>query len=208
MKMFDSVAIACEQDTLDIAMAIRSSLELFRLRVHLHLCVQRRNVVDFLSGDIPDTEYVILCCGGHHAGEGGPVVPGDGQVGINFIGVVELVDGKWRSGTFSLTPENIGEYVRLPGRTVICNGCNTGHEALSKDFLDAGCRAYVAPIRSVDQDATALFTIAFFYHLLCNERDPSLQCSDEQAVQRASALDAGFRDGTASFRYYGRDGRP
>jgi hypothetical protein len=205
VKMFDSVAMACVGHDLDVAMAIRASLELFGLRVHFHLCVQKRNVVDFLRGDIPDSEYVILCSGGHHTGEKGWIAPGEDQVGLTFGDLVEQVDGEWESVKFFLRPDNIRDYVKLPGRTVICNGCNTGHESLARAFLETGCKAYVGPTRSVDQDSTAIFTIAFFYHLLSSERDPSLQCSDEEAVQRAASLDRHLRVGTASFRYYSRD---
>jgi hypothetical protein len=201
MKMFDSVVIACEQSTLDIAIAIRSSLELFRLNVYLHFCVQRKNVVSLLGGNIPDAEYVVLCCGGNHAGDSEPFVP------CMRFDVVDQVNGKWQSCKIFLTPDNTAEYVRLPGRTVICNGCNTGQELLANAFLQTGCKAYIGPVSSVNQDSTALFTIAFFYHLLCNERDPSLRCSDEQAVQRASLVDRELREGTGVFHYYSSNKR-
>jgi len=204
MNMFDSVVIACEQTTLDIAMAIRSSLELFRLNAYLHFCVQRKNVIDFLAGKIPDAEYVVLCCRGNHAGESGWIAPGEDQLGMNF-GVADQVNGEWKPAPLFLRPDNIAEYVRLPGRTVISNGCNTGHEPLAKAFLAAGCKGYIGAVGSVDQDSTALFTIAFFYHLLCHERDSSLRCSDEQAAERAASLDRESKEGTKVFRYYGTE---
>jgi len=61
--------------------------------------------------------------------------------------------------------------------------------------------------KSVDQDSTAIFIMAFFYHLLCNERDPPARCSDKQAVRRAASIDRKFNEGTPVFRYYSGDGR-
>lgn len=197
MRMFDPVLIACDQGTLDIATAIRSALELFRLRVYLHFCVQKRNVLDVLAGRIPDSEYVVLCCGGGHAPDGAKMA----------FSVVDQVDGEWKEAEVALTPANIPELVSLRGRTVVALGCAVGVEAIAQAFLDSGCRAYVGPVRAVDQDSTALFAIAFFYHLLSPERDPKLTCAEEEAVRRARAVDRESAEGTQVFRYYARQPR-
>lgn len=97
MKMFDSVVIACTQTTLELANAIRSSLEAFHLNVYLHLCVQKKNVLDVLAGKIPDSKYVVLCSSG-----GG-------------FDVVEEINGKWEGTWVKLTPENVSKFVKLPG---------------------------------------------------------------------------------------------
>jgi hypothetical protein len=70
----------------------------------------------------------ILCCGGQHAEVQESVAPGEDQASLSFSNLVDQVDGKWEGVELTLTPENVGEYVKLPGRTVICNGCNTGQE--------------------------------------------------------------------------------
>jgi hypothetical protein len=83
MKMFDSVVIACDQTTLELASAIRGVLEGFRLRVHLYFCVQEQNILDVLAGRIPDSEYVILCA----TGGGFQVVTQRGRrLGVNLRG--------------------------------------------------------------------------------------------------------------------------
>lgn len=200
MEMFDSVVIAYDQGSMDIALAVRFALELFRLNVYPHFCVQKKNVVEFLAGNIPDSEYVVLCSHGLECTHDMPEEPQD-KMKMGFH-VVDQIDGKWQKIEFALTPANIPEYVKLDGRTVIALGCGNGREPLARAFLKAGCRAYAGAILPVDQDSTALFAIAFFYHLLSQERDPSLSCSEERAAERAAAFDTESKEGTGLFRYY------
>ena len=199
MEMFDSVALAYDQWSMDIGLAVRGALELFRLHVYSHFCVQKRNVVDFLAGKAHASQYVVLCSHGLGSADTPDESPREMKMGFH---VVDQVDGKWQEVEFALTPATIAEHVKLEGRTVIALGCGNGRESLATAFLDAGCSAYVGAIRPVDQDATALFAIAFFYHLLASERDPSVQCSEEEAVKRAMTIDPHFKEGTGVFRYY------
>lgn len=199
MKMFDSVVLAYDQWSMDIGLAVRASLELFRLNVYAHFCVQKRNVVDFLAGSIPDSQYVVLCSHGLGSSDVPEEHPDQMRLGFH---VVDEVDGKWEKVEFALTPANIPEYVKLTGRTVIALGCGNGREPIAEAFLAAGCRAYAGAITPVDQDSTALFAIAFFYHLLSQDRDPSQSCSEKEAAQRAAAVDVDFKEGTHLFRYY------
>lgn len=195
MRMFEPVVIGCDQGRLDVALAIRSALELFHLRVHLYDCRQKLNVADFLRGNIPESKYVVLCCGGWW---------GDMQMKSTFQ-VVDQLDGRWVSTEFSLTPADISKYVSLQGRTVISLGCNTGKKELADAFLDAGCSAYIGPDGALDQDSAAMFVVAFFYHLLRSDREPALACTDRQAVELAAALDAYSKEGTHVFRYHGSE---
>jgi hypothetical protein len=82
----------------------------------------------------------------------------------------------------------------------------SGREPIARAFLDAGCKAYIAPLTPVDQDSDALFIIGFFYHLLSEERDPTLACADEEAVRRAASIDTAFKEGTHVFRYFRAEG--
>jgi len=204
MKMFDSVVIAYDQWSMDIGLAVRASLELFRLNVYPHFCVQKKNVVDFLAGKIPDSEYVVLCSHGLGTTDAPEEQPDEMKMGFH---VVDEIDGKWDKIEFALTPANIIEYVKLKGRTVIALGCGNGREPLARAFLAAGCRAYVGAIGPVDQDSIALFAIAFFYHLLSQGRDSSLSCSEQEAAERAAVIDTEFKEGTHLFRYYSGNGK-
>ena len=201
MKMFDTVNIACDQGALDVGMAVRAALELFRLRAHLHFCVQKRNVLDFLAGHIPESEYVVLCCHGLGSANDEKEIPREMKMGFN---VVHQIGREWQKFEFALTPLNIPKLIKLPGRKVIALGCGCGREPLARAFLRSGCKAYIGATRPVDQDSTALFAIAFFYHLLRPECDPAIRCSDKEAFERAAAVDALSREGTHVFRYYDR----
>ena len=148
--MFESVVIACDQTTLDMASAIRGVLEGFRLHVYLHFCVQEQNVWDVLAGKIPDSSYVILCATG-----GG-------------FQVVTKREGVWGPTCVALTPDFVREKVALAGRGIISMGCGTGRQELAQAFLHTGCRAFLGPDDlgpedvHIDQDADTLFVITFF----------------------------------------------
>lgn len=196
MRMFESVVIVADPTTLELGVAVRAALEAFRLRVHLYQCVQKRNLLDLLSGQIADAQYVVLCAGGFHPPE---------PEGLHFVRMVDQVDGSWQEMELWLTPEMVREKVSLPGRTiVVTGGCNAGTEGLAEAFLSTGCRAYVAPAEPIDADAVVLFTIGLFYHLLQEEREPAAACSLEEAVKRAAAMDTTIREGTHLYRCFSR----
>ena len=204
MKMFDSVVIACDQSSLDCAQALRASLELFRLHVTLHFCVQKRNVIDLLAGKIPDSQYVVLCS--HGLGSTDMPDESPDAMKMGFFVVDEDEENNFQSIQFALTPANVSSFVHLPGRTVVSLGCGSGREPFGQAFLESGCKAYIGPDGPPDQDSATLFAITFFYHLLCNGRDRSLQCSDEQAVLYANRVDVDFTEGTRLYRYYTKRG--
>lgn len=202
--MFDPVVIAYDTASMDVGLAVRAALELFRLHVYAHFLVQKRNAVDFFAGKIPDSEYVVLCSHGSSA-EGAtanmPEEPPE-KMGMGFVRLVDQINGKWEETEFALSPSNIRQYVKLAGRTVVALGCGNGREPLAREFLKAGCRAYIGAISPPDQDATALFAIGFFYHLLSQDRPGSLCCNEAEAVRRAAEIDKVCKEGTHIFRYY------
>lgn len=203
MRMFDRVAIAYDQTSMDLGLAVRASLELYRLNLYTSFCVQKRSVVEFLGHNTADAKYIVLCCHGLGS-EGARCELPDYRMGFH---VVDQVNGKWGPLAFTLTPDNIPEYVNLPNTTVVSLGCGTGREPLAKAFLKAGCAAYVGAVEPVDQNSAVLFANAFFYHLMSEERDPSLKCSEEEACRRAASIDVDYEGGTRLFRYYSRQRR-
>jgi hypothetical protein len=161
--------------------------------------VQRRNVLDVLGSRIPDSEYVVLAlrsCVAYPSQLDDP----------NTSTVVEEVAGQWQPWRLDLTLDTIRGLVGLEGRKVVNVVCGRGDPQVAQAFLDAGCSAYIGADGGVDQDACALFTIGFFYHLLSAERHESLVTTNEEAVAvaLAAAADTRWKEGTHVFRYCGR----
>lgn len=195
MEMFDKVVIACDQTSLDLALAIRGALELFRLHVYLHFCVQKKNVVDFMAGRIPKSEYIVLCA--HGVNDTSDKLPARKKMGVGFI-VVDKAKGEWDEVDVNLTPDNISQRVKLRGRRVIALGCGNGQAPVARAFLKAGCKSYIGAVDDIDQDSGPLFAITFFYHLLCSDRKPGSKCTEKEAFNRARKIDSQ----TQLFRYY------
>jgi hypothetical protein len=148
-----------------------------------------------LAGRIPDSDYVVLAlhsCVAYPSQLDEP----------NMSTVNEEADGQWRPWRLDLTLETIREAVHLEGRKVVNVVCGSGTPDVARAFLDAGCAAYIGADGGVDQDACALFTIGFFYHLLSVERHESLITTDGEAVALAAAADTRWKEGTHVLRYY------
>ena len=204
MNLFDSVVIGCDNslDMIKDARAIRAVLETFGLRVHLYDLTRKREALQFLAGGFSPCQYVILCC---HGGD-----DPDAGAQIN-LQVVDQAGGdydnaaNWERVTVSLTPANIPDIVRGMGRTLICYACGSGREPFARAFLEAGYKAYIAPIGSgVYGNAAVLFVLGLFYHLLTASRlDDEPTChTDHEAVSLAAEFDANTPRGTRPFRYY------
>lgn len=200
MKMFEPVVIACDTSYIDGAIAIRSALEWFHLRVHLYHLTQKKNAEDFFSGNIVSSDYVVLLTGG--LGRTNRNDESIDEMAMGFHRLVDQIDGKWDEVDFALTPANIPNIVNLKGRTVISLGCGAGRRPFADAFLKSGCKAYIAADGEVNNDAYFLFPVAFFYHLLSPEHPAAGECSDREAVERAASMDKLCKEGTHVFRYY------
>lgn len=203
MKPFETVTVVCDQGggMQRLAQSIRAFLEGQGLHVHFYNLVQKRDVLKLLAGQFPPTRYTVICC---HGGE-------SPETGKQFsFEVVHQKDDDyenpngWERITFALTPANIAQYVGGEGRTFLSIACGSGHEDFARAFLEAGCDAFIAPRAGyVDSAASVLFVAGFFYFLLAESRDEErVIYSEEEAVQRASGMDADYTYGTRSFFCY------
>ena len=115
-------------------MAWSGLLELLRLNVYAHFCVQKKSIVESLTGDIPCSECVVLCSHGLDTActQSVPEEPQD-RMKMGFH-VVDLIDGKWQKIEFAVPPANIREYVELGGRTVITLAAEMGETRLREHF--------------------------------------------------------------------------
>ena len=197
IRLFDPVVIICDRSMHDTALAVRGVLESFCLQPLLYRCVQQRNVLDALAGQIPPSEYVVLACHG---------VPEENRLFFTVVQEVADQQDVWGNSECSLTPANIPDLVQLPSRTIVSLACGSGRDPVARAFLAAGCRAFSGPLGTPDMDAALMHTCAFFYHLLAAEHDPALHHSEREAAMRAVAFDAESRAGTAMFRYSAREG--
>jgi hypothetical protein len=80
-KDFLSVVIVCDNapGTFQQAIAIRSVLEAFRVQVNFYQLVRKHDVLDFLSGNYPDCDYVIWFC------YGSPSIDGEDQLNFQVV---------------------------------------------------------------------------------------------------------------------------
>lgn len=155
------------------ALALRGVLERFHLRVNLFPIGRPRHLADALSGATSHAPHLILAC---HGDERGILVP-------------ELAPEIAQDKPFLdvLTPELLATFVNLPGRTVVCTGCETGSEAFGRAFLQGGCSMYVAPEGYPQATAALFFVIHMYYGLLAGD------LSLDEAVARARDQDAETR---------------
>ncbi|MFD4402261.1 hypothetical protein ACFWPH_05795 [Nocardia sp. NPDC058499] len=144
-----------EVDLLDIddrsAELVRVSLEQFGIRVNYFPIGQSRHLTAALGSARPVAPYVVLSCHGS-----------DGRI------LLQELDGPVADAQpflDELRPEHVRKYLRIPGSTVICTGCDTGEETLAQAFLDAGARRYFAPTDSPDGHSAFLAVLLLFYEL-------------------------------------------
>jgi len=199
MKLFERVAIVCDHtpEMLEMAGALRAMLESFTLRVDFHHLIQKRQMLDFFAQS-PEADFTVL------------FTHGEGKQ-LTFT-VVDQEDGDfeavhgWEEVKFALTPENIPEVVRGAHGTLIAVGCGGGKLTFADAFLAAGYEAFVgAATDYVDGNASLLFLVGFFYHLLAESQDYAPQgYTIEEAVVRASEIDRDFAEGMQAFRCWRR----
>jgi hypothetical protein len=196
-----SVVIACDgaPGNFQQATAIRSVLEVFGVQVYLYELVQKNLVLDFLSGNYPDCDYVLLFCYGH---------PGEnGEEQLDFQ-VVHQKDNDytsksgWERMSFILTPSTVSQYIKDPKGTLVCGA--TSGELWAESFLSAGYQTYIAPTKAdVACNSEILFITGFFYHLLLHTLDYTDQrLTPKEAVIAAALMDNHYECGTGLFHYY------
>jgi hypothetical protein len=164
------------------ALALRAALEWWGARVTLHLVGMAQDVVRILGGGEPLAEYVVLAC---HGDERGLILP-------ELVPEVELEQPYHGA----ITAADFHEFLKLPGKVVLNNGCGLGRPEIAEAFLQAGVRAYIGASDYPDGDSSLFYAFHFFYGLIHNV------ASIEEAHARASAHDKG----TQMFRLYRESG--
>lgn len=196
-----SVVIVCDNaaGNLQQGMAIRSVLEAFHVQVNFYQLLKKNDVLDFLSGNYPDCDYVIWFC------YGSPEI--DGEDRLNFQ-VIHQQNNEytsksgWEQINFTLTPSTVLEYIKNPKGTLIC-GAASG-QLWAKAFISAGYNGYIAPTnKDLACNSEILFLTGFFYHLLIHNLDYTEQrLTPQESVIAAASMDSYYEYGTKLFHYY------
>ena len=196
-----SVVIVCDAapGNFQRASAVRSVLETFGLQIYFYQLLQQQNVLDFLGGDYPDCDYVIWFCYG--------CSDNDGNEQLNFT-VVHQQDNDynsksgWERVNVSLTPSNLGKYIKNPQGALICAA--TSGKYWAEAFLAAGYKAYIAPTQADTAcNSETLFITGFFYYLMMHTLDYTDQkFSPQESAIKAASMDRDYECGTQLFKYY------
>jgi hypothetical protein len=156
---------------------LRGALEALRVRVNLFPVGQARHLVRVLDGSEASAPFVVLTC---HGDDGRIVLP-------ELSPQVERFQPYHRS----LGPEELASFVHLPGRTLICTGCDTGTPELAEAFFHGGCEAYVAPTGAPFGYAATVVVALVFYELV-----------QQRTLDGAMARLAAFDDELAMWRLF------
>jgi hypothetical protein len=140
-------------------MAVRSVLEYLGCRVTMHSVVTARHLVNLLSGREPLTSsHLLLMCRGAAAGLLLPELTPDQEAQQPYHGFIR--------------PSQFGEFVNLPGKIVLNNGCSLGTPDYAGAFLHGNCHTYIGAMADPSGDAALYYVLNFYYELL---HDKSIQ---------------------------------
>jgi hypothetical protein len=147
------------------AIALRAALEWWAIEVTLHHVGSAAQLVTLLKGATPLSPLVVLLC---HGDERGILLPECAAE----LAATQPFDG--------LGPDDLRQFVRLPGSVVVNTGCATGTPAFAAAFRASGARTYIGPTGYPDGSASLFYCLALIYaHLV---RGQSLAVAHAQAA--------------------------
>lgn len=169
----NSLDIICIDDNLE-ALAIRSVLEYWQVKVNLYLIGKSQDLIDILKQQKSTSENILIMC---HGDEKGICLP-------------ELVSEIAKTQPYDkhITAINLHEFLNISATTVINTGCKTGTTDFANAFLRNGCQNYIAPIDYPEGNASLFFIINFYYQLFVNNEDV------KKAHQKAKSSDGNETD--------------
>lgn len=152
-----SVDILVVDNTILEALAIRSALESFNIKVQIYFIGNVNQLVALLSRGQLLNEIVIICC---HGTKGKLLLP-------------ELDTEIDKSMTYSkyLTPNDCSEFIRLNNQIIINTGCCLGEEEFSKAFLNNNAQFYIGSTNYPESVDAIYFVISFLYFYFSKNYD-------------------------------------
>lgn len=176
MRITLAVGPNCELE----AFSLRSVLEYYGARVHMHWIGRPNDLVGILSGKTRDkSDYLILCFHGE-----------EGQFILPELAEDVYEENEPRSCYFGA--EEVLKYARLEGVHVLATGCTLGDRKLAEAFKRCKAESYIAPKDYVDGNASLLFVLMFMYEQINNSS------TQRTAYERAKAID----DETSLYQLY------
>ena len=164
----NSLDIICIDDDLE-ALAIRSVLEYWQIKVNLHFIGKSQDIVDILKHPESTSKNILIMC---HGDEKGICLPGL----VSEIATTQPYDKH-------ITSDNLYEFLNISAKTVINTGCKTGTTDFASAFLENGCTNYIAPIDYPEGNASLFFIINFYYQFFVKNE------SVKNAYQKAKSSD-------------------
>lgn len=134
------------------AVGLRAILEASGRRTDLRFLATPHQLLELL-GEGSDAPRLFILCG--HGRNGALYI---GELGPGLGGEL-LSDG-------FLPPETLRGRISLPGTTVLCTACNSGHAELGAHFIAGGASAFVGPEDEPDGDDMML-AAHILLHGLC-----------------------------------------
>jgi hypothetical protein len=143
-------------DSYPAAFALRSVLEYWGIRVHIHIIASANQLVELLSTPEQRAPWIIIECHGIVEGLALPALAPEIEAAQQYH--------------HSLSASNLHEFLRLPGALVINTGCSLGTPAFATAFLDAGCQAYIGATDDPYGNAALFYVLHLFYGLVCQQK--------------------------------------
>lgn len=131
------VTLICTDTASDLeTIALRGVLEYFNFVVSTHWIGNKTQFLGLLQGDEPVDDMVVILA---HGDEGLFHMPTEETVHFEEL------------------------HIQLPGKTVISTGCASAGAAT--EFINGGCRLYIAPKEFPEGNDAAFFLMKFFWLL-------------------------------------------
>jgi hypothetical protein len=143
-------------DSYPAAFALRSVLEYWGMRVHIHIIGSANQLVELLSSPEQRAPWIIIECHGIVEGLALPALAPEIEAAQRYH--------------HSLSASNLRDFLCLPGAMVINTGCSLGTPAFARAFLNAGCQAYIGATDDPDGNAALFYVLHLFYRLCCQQK--------------------------------------
>ncbi len=141
------------------ALALRSALEWWGVKVNMHFIGKAQDIVDIFKKENL-APYICFAAHGNEINE---------RWGFQLIELGEEIAKKQPYDKI-LFPSDISEFVKLQNNHVLSNACVTGNKEMADAFLKNGAESYIGPKSAPFANASLYFALNFYYWLFAKEK--------------------------------------